>query len=148
MLRWAAALTFVTTTYGPVSPRYLEEPPTSVIFACFGLQGFSSSIYPYYLRPGTTTPYGSSGTRPNNVNTYTNAYGASQYRLTTPNVVQFVKNQFACSSATGGDLEDGGGDGSAGVWCVPGSIAAALVAWGAAGAYVMLYIFVAAILQQ
>lgn len=77
-------------------------------------QGFHSGLYAYYLQPGTTTAYGSTGSTPNSVQAMTNAYSHSTYRLTTPNVVSFVHSQFGCNSAAGGELEDNGGAGSAG----------------------------------
>lgn len=62
--------------------------------------GFSSALYQYYTGySATNLPY----IVQNNV-----------YYITTPNLVNYAKDHYGCSSITGVKLEDGGGSGSAG----------------------------------
>lgn len=83
------------------------------------MQGFSSNLYSYYLKPGTTEAYGNTGYddwhQAKSIVKSSSPYQPDRYSLATPKVEAFVKDHFNCSSLGGASLEDQGSSTSAGV---------------------------------
>lgn len=69
--------------------------------------GFSDNLFPKYVRPGTTS-------KRTDVVGKGNIGSESFNMITMPEVVNFARSYFGCSSIPGVPLENNGGDGSAG----------------------------------
>lgn len=74
--------------------------------------GFSSGKYTQYINPNTGATIPSSQVLQTHTVTGTggNTYTVSQ--IITPNVLQYTRSHFGCSSLTGAQVEDGGGSGT------------------------------------
>lgn len=82
-------------------------PPDHALF--FFMQGFTNSLFNMFVHPSNLTRLSTA-----NVVKSVNVGGRTVQRIITPGVVREARAQFGCPTLDGAQLEEEGGDGSAG----------------------------------